>query len=249
MLFRDLSLQSVCRRRGASGDLESRERSRCRTTTARWRFIRVRAAARIGGAQITSIVTAACHARFAGIACEKATIETAGLRASPVVCLREEGACITAAVPEFWQQFPKSIGVERSAAAHRIVPAEWRDQFELQAGEQKTHTAWLNFAAETSSARQPRPSIGCIAARRPRGAGVVRQLRVFAPAGPQRIRRNIASIHCCTCNSWSRSLVSAAGTDRRIWMAKLRRDVLRSRVGQPCGQSGHFALQQSVRLG
>lgn len=49
---------------------------------------------------------------------------------------------LTVAVPEFWQQFPKSIQANAQAVEVGLFPAEWSDAFELQGGERKTHTFW-----------------------------------------------------------------------------------------------------------
>lgn len=71
--------------------------------------------------------------------------EATGLRASPVVSLLGRGASMSAAVPEFWQQFPKAVEAEGGALRVRLFPGQFGDLFELQGGEQKTHTVWLHF--------------------------------------------------------------------------------------------------------
>lgn len=68
-----------------------------------------------------------------------------GLRASPVVSVRTERGIATVAVPEFWQQFPKALAVEGGRVRIGLFPGEWDDSFELQGGEQKTHTTWFHF--------------------------------------------------------------------------------------------------------
>jgi hypothetical protein len=73
--------------------------------------------------------------------------ETCGLRASPVVTLFGEGVSLAAAVPEFWQQFPKAVEVEDGLLRVGLFPRQHSDLFELQGGEQKTHTVWLHFGA------------------------------------------------------------------------------------------------------
>src|SRR5262249_60442786 len=70
-----------------------------------------------------------------------------GLRASPIVSLAGANACVTAAVPEFWQQFPKALEVRDGHLSVRLFPRQFGDLFELQGGEQKTHTVWLDFHA------------------------------------------------------------------------------------------------------
>jgi hypothetical protein len=71
--------------------------------------------------------------------------EERGLRASPVVALEGEGGCLAAAAPEFWQQFPKAIEAAGGVLRLRLFPGQFGDPFELQGGEQKTHTVWLHF--------------------------------------------------------------------------------------------------------
>src|SRR5262249_38653758 len=81
-----------------------------------------------------------------------------GLRASPIVSCRSEKAAVTVAIPEFWQQFPKALTIEHGAR-HRLVlgllPAQFDDPFELQGGEQKTHTVWLHFGLPSASGELP----------------------------------------------------------------------------------------------
>ncbi len=67
------------------------------------------------------------------------------MRASPVVSVGGPSAGITVAVPEFWQQFPKAIDTQENTLNIRLFPGQSRDVFELQGGEQKTHTVWLQF--------------------------------------------------------------------------------------------------------
>jgi hypothetical protein len=74
--------------------------------------------------------------------------ETHGARAEPVVA----AGGVTAAVPEFWQQFPKAVEVEGGVLRVRLFPGQFADLFELQGGEQKTHTVWLAFAGGAEAA-------------------------------------------------------------------------------------------------
>jgi hypothetical protein len=81
--------------------------------------------------------------------------ETEGLRANPVVVLRGQDVTLAAALPEFWQQFPKGIHVEGPEIALQLFPGQVGDAFELQGGEQKTHTLWLRF----DPAEEPDPGV------------------------------------------------------------------------------------------
>src|SRR5262249_50939880 len=56
------------------------------------------------------------------------------------------GGGIAVAFPEFWQQFPKALEAEGRLLRIRLFPEQFGDPFELQGGEQKTHTFWLSFA-------------------------------------------------------------------------------------------------------
>src|SRR5271166_2018594 len=83
--------------------------------------------------------------QFRGYRVRHDGIESYSLRASPVVSLSADGKCITAGMPEFWQQFPKAIDVEDGRLNVRLFPSQYGDLYELQGGEQKTHTVWLKF--------------------------------------------------------------------------------------------------------
>jgi len=68
-----------------------------------------------------------------------------GKRSNPVVSVRTENKVISAAIQQFWQNFPKSIDVENNNLSLRFFPKQFEDIYELQGGEQKTHTAYLLF--------------------------------------------------------------------------------------------------------
>lgn len=69
-----------------------------------------------------------------------------GLRANPVVAVGNDGVTLAATVPEFWQQFPKSIVAAKGRITIGLFPNEWNDLHELQGGEQKTHEVWLRVS-------------------------------------------------------------------------------------------------------
>ncbi len=71
-----------------------------------------------------------------------------GLRANPIVSIRGNNRQISAAIQNFWQNFPKSIEAEEKKLIVRLFPEQYNDLFELQAGEQKTHTVFLNFNSD-----------------------------------------------------------------------------------------------------
>jgi hypothetical protein len=89
---------------------------------------------------------------FRGYRARSAAGERTGLRANPVVSLTCGEGRMTAALPEFWQQFPKSIEADNRCLRVRLFPGQYGDSFELQGGEQKTHTVWLCFGEDGPSA-------------------------------------------------------------------------------------------------
>jgi len=78
-----------------------------------------------------------------------------GRRATPVVAVRDEALALTLAVPRFWQNFPKALEIREDACTARLFPAQALTAFELQGGEQKTHTvvAEVGEAAEAADLR------------------------------------------------------------------------------------------------
>src|SRR5690606_4385846 len=77
--------------------------------------------------------------------CTQAT-ERFGQRATPTVYVETSSGNLAIAVPEFWQQFPKAITANKHEIAIELFPSSCSDLYELQGGEQKTHTTWLRFA-------------------------------------------------------------------------------------------------------
>jgi hypothetical protein len=83
--------------------------------------------------------------RFQGYRVRAGEVESCGRRAEPVLWLHGEQASVAVSVPEFWQQFPKTIEANTRSIRVGLFPAEWGDLFELQGGERKTHVIWLRF--------------------------------------------------------------------------------------------------------
>jgi hypothetical protein len=80
--------------------------------------------------------------------------ERSGLRARPLLALEGDRGAISAGVPEFWQQFPKAVEADGPVLRVRLFPGQFGDLFELQGGEQKTHTIWLHYGpARTADVR------------------------------------------------------------------------------------------------
>ncbi|MBI5742125.1 MAG: hypothetical protein HZA16_15610 [Nitrospirae bacterium] len=71
-----------------------------------------------------------------------------GDRANPVVSLENESKMISVAMQYFWQSFPSAIEVQGNMLTVRMFPGQYSDYFELQGGEQKTHTIFLTFTPD-----------------------------------------------------------------------------------------------------
>ena len=87
-----------------------------------------------------------CH--FRGYQLQAMGGKEKGLKGSPVLALCSDAGTQMAAVPEFWQQFPKTLESDGSGLRIGLFPREAKRLFELQGGEQKTHTVWFNFEPE-----------------------------------------------------------------------------------------------------
>jgi hypothetical protein len=78
------------------------------------------------------------------------TVRT-GLRTNPTISLVNRRHRISAGIQHFWQNFPKSLSVNRRTVKLGLFPRRFGDLFELQGGEQKTHSLYLNFTAAGDS--------------------------------------------------------------------------------------------------
>ena len=76
-----------------------------------------------------------------------------GLRAIPIVSIKTNNGAIAGAIEKFWQNFPKGIEADKNGVTFRLFPRQYNDVFELQGGEQKTHTLYLHFCG--SGEREP----------------------------------------------------------------------------------------------
>lgn len=70
-----------------------------------------------------------------------------GRRATPVVWCGNSTCGVAAAMPYFWQEFPKALSVEADSIKLFLFPACFGDLHELQGGEQKTTMIRLDFCA------------------------------------------------------------------------------------------------------
>ncbi|MHB8973879.1 MAG: hypothetical protein ACYC4N_25875 [Pirellulaceae bacterium] len=93
--------------------------------------------------------------RFQGYRVQTNDNERFGRRASPVLMSQADGVTVAVTIPEFWQQFPKALEIDGKYLRARLFPKQWDDLFELQGGERKTHTVWLEFASGDGSEGSP----------------------------------------------------------------------------------------------
>lgn len=71
-----------------------------------------------------------------------------GYRAAPTVAVSSGEKRIAATIQRFWQNFPKAIEAKSNSLILRLFPKQYNDLFELQGGEQKTHTIFLEFGPD-----------------------------------------------------------------------------------------------------
>jgi len=74
--------------------------------------------------------------------------EQTGKRIHPSIEITSESKTICAYIENFWQNFPNAISRNDNELVLEVFP---RGNFELQAGEKKTHTVWLDFDAKNQN--------------------------------------------------------------------------------------------------
>lgn len=89
--------------------------------------------------------------RFRGYRILAGAVSQTGLRATPIVIADAGPAEIAVAVPQFWEQFPRSVAVEGRTIVVGFFPRDAADRYELQAGEQKTLRVVAAFAPDPVS--------------------------------------------------------------------------------------------------
>lgn len=75
-----------------------------------------------------------------------------GKRATPILALHDGQHGVAITIERFWQNFPKALEVHHNQLTLRLFPQQYNDAYELQGGEQKTHTAYLLFTDTPESA-------------------------------------------------------------------------------------------------
>ena len=69
-----------------------------------------------------------------------------GMRAEPLIYLGDKKVGISGTIYQFWQNFPKALEVNDECLRIGLFPGCFNDLYELQGGEQKTHTIYLDFS-------------------------------------------------------------------------------------------------------
>jgi PcRGLX-like N-terminal RIFT barrel domain len=79
-----------------------------------------------------------------------------GNRANPYVKVLTSSGWIAAAIKDFWQNFPKAVRFDGDHLSFGLFPRESKGDFELQGGEQKRHTIFLDFGLLEQESLIPR---------------------------------------------------------------------------------------------
>lgn len=74
-----------------------------------------------------------------------------GLRADPQFRCASDSANLYVYIADFWQNFPKAVEANGNRVRLKLFPNQFSDVFELQGGEQKTHTYFLDFGEDLES--------------------------------------------------------------------------------------------------
>jgi PcRGLX-like N-terminal RIFT barrel domain len=83
--------------------------------------------------------------RFRGYHLQAGESKRPGHRATPIVVIESPQASIAVTMPQFWQNFPRSITVDDANVELGLFPRQAPDEHELQGGEQKTFLLAVAF--------------------------------------------------------------------------------------------------------
>lgn len=75
-----------------------------------------------------------------------------GNRCQPIFWAGYGTTGLSVVVPQFWQQFPKALKLNKNKLDIALYPGCFPDLHELQGGEQKTHMVYFDFAADQNHA-------------------------------------------------------------------------------------------------
>ena len=73
-----------------------------------------------------------------------------GMRATPVLSSRGATGSLAVCQPLFWQNCPSALSATSNAVNIGLFPEQFPDSFELQGGEKKTQTVWIDFSGESN---------------------------------------------------------------------------------------------------
>ncbi|MCA9498450.1 MAG: hypothetical protein KC588_04560 [Nitrospira sp.] len=73
-----------------------------------------------------------------------------GKRATPSLSIKQADIALSGTIQHFWQNFPKALEAEDQQIRLRLFPHQFDDDYELQGGEQKTHTCVVAFTKSVS---------------------------------------------------------------------------------------------------
>ena len=73
-----------------------------------------------------------------------------GKRATPSLFIKQADIALAGTIQHFWQNFPKALESEGNQICLRLFPHQFNDVYELQGGEQKTHTCVVAFTKSVS---------------------------------------------------------------------------------------------------
>ena len=74
-----------------------------------------------------------------------------GKRASPTLSIKTGHSNATLFIENFWQNCPKSLQINNRQITIGLFPDQFQEEFELQPGERKTHTFYLNFSDDKNA--------------------------------------------------------------------------------------------------
>jgi len=105
-----------------------------------------------------------------------------GERALPTIWCSLGESGVAAFLPRFWQEFPKALQGERGSLKVSFFPSGMPEPYELQGGEQKTSSLWLDFDAREGELEWLRSPLAALAAPEAvRLSGVLPDLPPAAP--------------------------------------------------------------------
>ena len=85
-----------------------------------------------------------------------------GDRATPIFWIGNDNSGLSVACPAFWQNFPKCLEFSGGKVEYSLYPECFPDTFELQGGEQKTHSFFVDFDSSTDGLNWGRTPLNVI---------------------------------------------------------------------------------------